>query len=109
MVPLPKGTLPNSPAASGDVDTIQLALGNAKTLDESWAFLKYCLEKARYAWMMNRLPTTTEDATAWAKENFKRAPTGARTEVIERVIWRTAKRKRSMPSRTKACSRRPLS
>ena len=82
MVPLPKGTLPNSPPASGDVDTIQLALGNQKTLDESWAFLKYCLDKARYAWHMSRLPTTTEDAAAWAKENFKRAPAGARTEVI---------------------------
>ncbi len=82
MVPLPKGTLPNSPAASGDVDTIQLALANQKTLDESWAFLRYCLEKARYTWMMNRLPTATEDANAWAKENFKRVPATARTEVI---------------------------
>ena len=82
MVPLPKGTLPNSPAPSGDVDTIQLALANEKTRDESWAFLRYCLDKARYAWMMNRLPTLTEDASAWAKENFRRAPAGARTEVI---------------------------
>lgn len=31
---------------------------------------------------MNRLPTTTEDASAWAKENFKRVPATARTEVI---------------------------
>ena len=82
MVPLPKGTLPNSPASSGDVDTIQLALANPKTVDESWAFMKYCLEKARYAWLMARLPTTTEDAAAWAKENFKRAPATARPEVI---------------------------
>jgi len=82
MVPLPKGTLPNSPPASGDVDTIQLALANPKTVDESWAFMKYCLEKARYSWHMSRLPTLQEDAAAWAKENFKRAPANARVEVI---------------------------
>ena len=82
MAPFPKGTLPNSPASSGDVDTNQLALGNAKTVEESWAFMKFCLEKARYAWLMNRLPTLTEDASAWAKENFKRVPATARPEVL---------------------------
>lgn len=82
MVPLPKGTLPNSPPASGDVDTIQLALANPKTIDESWAFLRYCLEKARYSWLMSRLPALQEDAAAWAKENFKRAPATARIDVI---------------------------
>jgi ABC-type glycerol-3-phosphate transport system substrate-binding protein len=82
MAPFPKGTLPSSPTSSGDVDTIQLALANKATLDESWAFVRWLFEKARYAWFTERMPTLTEDASAWAKENFKRVPATARVEVL---------------------------
>jgi hypothetical protein len=78
MMPTPKGTLSSSP----DVDTNQVAIGNKATQEESWAYLKWLLEKARYAWFTNRLPPLQEDATAWAKENFKKVPATARVDVL---------------------------
>jgi multiple sugar transport system substrate-binding protein len=86
MAPFPKGTLPSSPAASGDIDTNQLALGSQKTVEESWAFTKWLLEKARYAIFSDRMPTLTEDASAWAKEAFKRVPATARVDVLVNAI-----------------------
>jgi hypothetical protein len=78
MVPQPKGSL----SASPDLDTIQVGIGSKPFREESWTFVRWLLEKSRYAWFTDGMPPTVEDATAWVKETFKRAPANARVEVL---------------------------
>lgn len=78
MVPQPRTTLPASP----DQDTIQVAVGSKTVREESWAFVKWLLEKSRYAWFTDGMPPIVDDATAWVKETFKQAPPNARVEVL---------------------------
>jgi len=76
-------TFPKGTKSSPAIDAIQVALGNnIKFPEEAWAFIKWLLEGARYAAVVNRMPATEKDAGNWAKQAFKNVPATANVQTL---------------------------
>jgi maltose-binding protein MalE len=76
-------TFPKGTKSSPAIDAIQVALGNnIKFPEEAWAFIKWLLDGARYANVVNRMPATEKDAGAWAKQAFKSVPASANVQTL---------------------------
>ncbi|MGH2370085.1 MAG: extracellular solute-binding protein, partial [Chloroflexota bacterium] len=74
--------MPKLKHTSPDFQSVIVALTTSGQYPEhGWELMKYLLEDSRFGNLEQRMPAVLEDASAWAKENYKDYP-NARAQVL---------------------------